>query len=241
MKTVYKFVSTFLAAVSFRYWKMNHYKMRMAKIWLCPCLLDRLRTTQKCVSRKSRAGLSRRYVAQHCWQNILGHFFVVVLVNIVGLMCKCESLNRKLHQQSWWQFLVSPSWKIPYTLLWLTLITSTEPYSHSRSVQPPSPCSANYSFRPCQHPPPCVPSLQEQTENGFSTAGSAVIDDDNPAGFTSSTSAVRREGPLRTLDSHRPITVHFGQVGGNDKVWGGVGWGGDVVWCGGKYEERKSF
>ncbi|KAM6902053.1 DENN domain-containing protein 1A isoform 2-T2 [Lycodopsis pacificus] len=52
---------------------------------------------------------------------------------------------------------------------------------------------------------------KEQAENGFSTAGSAVIDDDNPAGFTSSTSAVRREGPLQTLDD-RPITVHFGQA-----------------------------
>lgn len=62
--------------------------------------------------------------------------------------------------------------------------------------------------------------MQEQAENGFSTAGSAVIDDDNTAGFTSSTSTVRREGPLRTLDSHRPITVHFGQVGRNDKGCG---------------------
>ncbi|XP_044029477.1 DENN domain-containing protein 1A isoform X2 [Siniperca chuatsi] len=53
---------------------------------------------------------------------------------------------------------------------------------------------------------------KEQAENGFSTAGSAVIDDDNITGFTSSTSAVRREGPLRTLDDHRPITVHFGQA-----------------------------
>ncbi|XP_037609305.1 DENN domain-containing protein 1A isoform X1 [Sebastes umbrosus] len=53
---------------------------------------------------------------------------------------------------------------------------------------------------------------KEQAENGFSTAGSAVIDDDNTAGFPSSTSAVRREGALRTLDDHRPITVHFGQA-----------------------------
>ncbi|XP_042364654.1 DENN domain-containing protein 1A isoform X2 [Plectropomus leopardus] len=50
---------------------------------------------------------------------------------------------------------------------------------------------------------------KEQAENGFSTAGSAVIDDDCTAGFTSSTSVVRREG---TLDDHRPITVHFGQA-----------------------------
>jgi len=34
-------------------------------------------------------------------------------------------------------------------------------------------------------------------------------DDDNNAGFTSST--VRGEGPL----DDRPITVHFGQVGGD--------------------------
>nr|XP_046230350.1 DENN domain-containing protein 1A isoform X2 [Scatophagus argus] len=53
---------------------------------------------------------------------------------------------------------------------------------------------------------------KEQAENGFSTAGSSVIDDDNTAGFTSSTGAARREGPLRTLDNHRPITVHFGQA-----------------------------
>ncbi|KAM9337836.1 DENN domain-containing protein 1A isoform 2-T2 [Symphorus nematophorus] len=53
---------------------------------------------------------------------------------------------------------------------------------------------------------------KEQAENGFSTAGSAVIDDDGTAGFTSSTGAVRREGPLRTWDDHRPITVHFGQA-----------------------------
>ncbi|XP_037340330.2 DENN domain-containing protein 1A isoform X3 [Pungitius pungitius] len=54
---------------------------------------------------------------------------------------------------------------------------------------------------------------KEQAENGFSTAGSAVIDDDddNAAGFPSSTRAVRREGPLRTLDN-KSITVHFGQA-----------------------------
>uniref|UniRef100_A0A673CQT4 DENN/MADD domain containing 1A n=1 Tax=Sphaeramia orbicularis TaxID=375764 RepID=A0A673CQT4_9TELE len=38
---------------------------------------------------------------------------------------------------------------------------------------------------------------------------------DNTSGFPASTSAVRREGPLRTWDDHRPITVHFGQVCGN--------------------------
>ncbi|XP_070780551.1 DENN domain-containing protein 1A [Enoplosus armatus] len=54
---------------------------------------------------------------------------------------------------------------------------------------------------------------KEQAENGFSTAGSAVIDDnDNSAGFPPSAGEVRREGPLRTLDDHRPITVHFGQA-----------------------------
>ncbi|XP_073333828.1 DENN domain-containing protein 1A isoform X2 [Pagrus major] len=53
---------------------------------------------------------------------------------------------------------------------------------------------------------------KEQAENGFPTAGPAVIDDDNTAGFTSSTGSDRREGPLRALDNHRPITVHFGQA-----------------------------
>ncbi|KAM8827588.1 DENN domain-containing protein 1A isoform 2-T2 [Spinachia spinachia] len=52
---------------------------------------------------------------------------------------------------------------------------------------------------------------KEQAENGFSTAGSAVMDDDIAAGFPSSTRAVRREGPLRTLDD-KSITVHFGQA-----------------------------
>lgn len=90
--------------------------------------------------------------------------------------------------------------------------------STSLPLQIPPPC--HHSFHPCQPPPPCLPSTQEQAENGFSTAGSAVIDDDNTADFTSSTSTVRREGPLRTLESHRPITVHFGQVGRNDRGWG---------------------
>ncbi|KAM3873865.1 DENN domain-containing protein 1A [Diretmus argenteus] len=53
---------------------------------------------------------------------------------------------------------------------------------------------------------------KEQAENGYSTAGTGVIDDDNTAGFPPSSSAVRKEGPLRTWDDHRPITVHFGQA-----------------------------
>ncbi|KAG7235524.1 hypothetical protein INR49_002570, partial [Caranx melampygus] len=53
---------------------------------------------------------------------------------------------------------------------------------------------------------------KEQAENGLSTGGSAVIDDDSLVGVTSSTSAIRREGPLQTWEDHRPITVHFGQA-----------------------------
>ncbi|XP_067339693.1 DENN domain-containing protein 1A isoform X2 [Channa argus] len=53
---------------------------------------------------------------------------------------------------------------------------------------------------------------KEQAENGFSTGGSAVIDDNSAAGFVPSTGAVRREGSLQTWDDHRPITVHFGQA-----------------------------
>ncbi|KAG7499581.1 hypothetical protein JOB18_042212 [Solea senegalensis] len=53
---------------------------------------------------------------------------------------------------------------------------------------------------------------KEQAENGVSTGGSTVISDDSTESVTSSTSDVRREGPLRTWDDHRPITVHFGQA-----------------------------
>uniref|UniRef100_A0A8C9ZY95 DENN domain containing 1A n=1 Tax=Sander lucioperca TaxID=283035 RepID=A0A8C9ZY95_SANLU len=57
---------------------------------------------------------------------------------------------------------------------------------------------------------------REQAENGFSTAGSAVAYDDNTA-----SGVVRREGPLQALDDHRPITVHFGQVGRHE-TGGGI-------------------
>ncbi|XP_028273416.1 DENN domain-containing protein 1A isoform X2 [Parambassis ranga] len=54
---------------------------------------------------------------------------------------------------------------------------------------------------------------REQAENGFSTGGSAVINDEGNEGFTTATtSAVRREGTLGTWDDHRPVTVHFGQA-----------------------------
>ncbi|KAM4615328.1 DENN domain-containing protein 1A [Polymixia lowei] len=53
---------------------------------------------------------------------------------------------------------------------------------------------------------------KEQAENGYSTPGTAVIEEDNTARFPSSTSAVMKEGPLRTWDDHRPVTVHFGQA-----------------------------
>ncbi|KAK5851611.1 hypothetical protein PBY51_023151 [Eleginops maclovinus] len=46
---------------------------------------------------------------------------------------------------------------------------------------------------------------KETAENGFSTVGSAVIDDDDSP-------AVRREGPVTSLDDQRPITVLFGQA-----------------------------
>lgn len=53
---------------------------------------------------------------------------------------------------------------------------------------------------------------KEQTENGFSTTGSVVIDNDSSSDYPSSTHAVRREGPLHTWDDRRPITMHFGQT-----------------------------
>ncbi|XP_068191708.1 DENN domain-containing protein 1A isoform X2 [Antennarius striatus] len=54
---------------------------------------------------------------------------------------------------------------------------------------------------------------KEPAENGFSSGGSVVIDNDNTADSTSSPGTIRREGPLQTLDNLRPITVHFGQAG----------------------------
>ncbi|KAF7653049.1 hypothetical protein LDENG_00087980 [Lucifuga dentata] len=54
---------------------------------------------------------------------------------------------------------------------------------------------------------------KEQAENGFSSSGTTVIDD-GTAGLSSS----RREGPLGGWDHHRPVTVHFGQVGSNEAV-----------------------
>lgn len=67
-----------------------------------------------------------------------------------------------------------------------------------------------------------VSPVQEQSENGFSSAGLTVISGDNPAGLTSSANAIRRMGPLETLDSHRPITVHFGQVRVNYTMVGAI-------------------
>lgn len=119
------------------------------------------------------------------------------------------------------------SWSLPHkntfntTLTYLYYLDWTPPPQPQRaaSLPLPIPLQCHHSFRPCQPPPPCVPPLQEHAENGFPTAGPAVIDDDNTEGFTSSTGSVRREGPLRALDNHRPITVHFGQVGRNDVGW----------------------
>lgn len=111
------------------------------------------------------------------------------------------------------------------TFLGLSLTTNTRqpPLTYLNWIPPPQPRRAasltlplqyHLPFHPCQ--PPCVPPLQEQAENGVSTGGSAVIDDDSLVGVTSSTSAIRREGPLQTWEDHRPITVHFGQVGRDD-------------------------
>lgn len=76
--------------------------------------------------------------------------------------------------------------------------------------------SPSFYIHLCKRQAPCVSALQEQTENGFSTGGSAVIDD-SAAAFTS-TGAGRSEGALKTWDDHRPITVHFGQVSRYDVV-----------------------
>ncbi|XP_068608623.1 DENN domain-containing protein 1A [Brachionichthys hirsutus] len=53
---------------------------------------------------------------------------------------------------------------------------------------------------------------KEQAENGFSSVGSVVIDNDNTTDGTSSPGTIRREEPLQTLGDHKPITVRFGQA-----------------------------
>ncbi|MED6236909.1 hypothetical protein ATANTOWER_015975, partial [Ataeniobius toweri] len=53
---------------------------------------------------------------------------------------------------------------------------------------------------------------KEQGENGFTTPGSVVSDDDSTAEFAFSSAAVLRDEPRRTWDAHRPVTVHFGQA-----------------------------
>lgn len=69
----------------------------------------------------------------------------------------------------------------------------------------------NFSFS-CVPPPP----LQEQAENGLSTEGSAVTDDDSTAGFSTSTGAARSNRSLQNWEECRPVTMHLGQVGKKD-------------------------
>uniref|UniRef100_A0A3Q4G3B2 DENN/MADD domain containing 1A n=1 Tax=Neolamprologus brichardi TaxID=32507 RepID=A0A3Q4G3B2_NEOBR len=65
-------------------------------------------------------------------------------------------------------------------------------------------------------PPPPPPPLQEQAENGLSTEGSAVTDDDSTAGFATSTGAARSNRSLQNWEDSRPVTMHLGQVGKKD-------------------------
>lgn len=155
---------------------------------------------QKCVSRKSRPVLSKGYVVLHVQWIIWGHFFAL---NFVVLMHKFENRNQMHHQGD--------------------NVSKREPFTHLSG-----PCYLSWTlwyhhfFQPCQPPPLFVPSVQEQSENGFSSAGLTVISGDNPADLTSSANAIRRMGPLETLDSHRPITVHFGQVRVNYAMVGAI-------------------
>ena len=72
-------------------------------------------------------------------------------------------------------------------------------------------------------PPTCAPFLlspKEHTENGYSTAGTPVIDEDSTTTTTvggavmmSSSAALRREASLQSWDDgNRPITMHLGPV-----------------------------
>lgn len=153
---------------------------------------------QKCESRKSRPVLNKGCVVLHFQLIIWGHFFAL---NFVVLMHKFENINQMHHQGD----NVSKRGNLSHIC---RALNWTLQYHHF--------------FQPCQPPPLYVPSVQEQSENGFSSAGLTVISGDNPAGLTSSANAIRRMGPLETLDSHRPITVHFGQVRVNYTMLGAI-------------------
>ncbi|XP_005751346.1 DENN domain-containing protein 1A isoform X1 [Pundamilia nyererei] len=53
---------------------------------------------------------------------------------------------------------------------------------------------------------------KEQAENGLSTEGSAVTDDDSTAGFATSTGAARSNRSLQNWEDSRPVTMHLGQA-----------------------------
>ncbi|XP_026028669.1 DENN domain-containing protein 1A isoform X1 [Astatotilapia calliptera] len=53
---------------------------------------------------------------------------------------------------------------------------------------------------------------KEQAENGLSTEGSAVTDDDSTAGFSTSTGAARSNRSLQNWEDSRPVTMHLGQA-----------------------------
>ncbi|XP_005953610.2 DENN domain-containing protein 1A-like [Haplochromis burtoni] len=57
---------------------------------------------------------------------------------------------------------------------------------------------------------------KEQAENGLSTEGSAVTDDDSTAGFATSTGAARSNRSLQNWEDSRPVAMHLGQVGKKD-------------------------
>lgn len=91
------------------------------------------------------------------------------------------------------------------------------PSSHSMQPLPsfpslPSLLSPLLTFLLPVFPPP----LQEQAENGLSTEGSAVTDDDSTAGFATSTGAARSNRSLQNWEDSRPVTMHLGQVGKKD-------------------------
>lgn len=129
--------------------------------------------------------------------NYLRSFFAL---NFVVLMYEFENINQMHHQGDKEK----------------TFHTSVKPLLPQLNTAVPSILSAmSASTSLC-------PSVQEQSENGFSSAGLTVISGDNTAGLTSSANAIRRMGPLETLDSHRPITVHFGQVRVNYTMVGAI-------------------
>lgn len=144
-------------------------------------------------------------------------------------MCKCESLNRKLHQQSW-QFLVS--------LMKNTLQTPLTNLNYLNWTLQPQPQRATSLPLPLQ----CQLFLSPMSTS--TSLCPLFAGADRKRLLHSRVSSHRWWQSSRLYLFHQcsqegGATANLGQPQTNHRAlwtggwkWRGVGWGGDVVWCG---------